>query len=393
MKQTQKRALFTVFLIVATELIGFGLIIPILPQIAIKFESSKIMIGLLMASYSIAQFIAAPILGSLSDRYGRKPILILSKMGTVFSYILLALSHNYWLFLISRVIDGCTGGNISVARAYITDILPKEERSKGMAIIGIAFGTGFIFGPALGGLLYGTTYGHVPAAIVAGSLSFIALILTIFLLEEPEKHHKMTSPSEHLKVGLKILTSLPIQVIAGCYFLYMLVFSGFETTFALYNHLLLGLTEKQNSWMYVFAGILGLLIQGGISRKKVAYPKNASILGFILAGIGFMILSRATTTSLVLVGLTVFSFGICFVNTFLPALLTFHTDDEHRGIVMGVYEGIGSLSRAIGPLLAFSLIMTEPQRGYLMYGSALVLIGSILYTALKQRNNPHASKS
>ena len=145
-----KRTGFILFLVVATELIGFGLIIPVLPQLALKFETSSFMIGLLMASYSIAQFFSAPLLGYFSDKIGRKPVLLLSKFGTVLSYMLLAVSQSYTLFLMARLLDGFTGGNISVVRAYVADVTTEKDRPKGMAIIGISFGFGFIIGPAIG---------------------------------------------------------------------------------------------------------------------------------------------------------------------------------------------------------------------------------------------------
>lgn len=386
MKSPQKKALFTLFLVVATELIGFGLIIPVLPQIASKFESNHIMIGILMGAYSIAQFIAAPILGALSDKYGRKPILIASKIGTIFGYVVMAMATNYWLFLLARLIDGFTGGNISVARAYVADVTPKEERSKGMAIIGIAFGTGFIFGPALGGLLYGTQYGHSLAAIVAGSLSLIALLFTIFLLKEPEKRTAMAKESRSLSNGIKALSTTSVKLIVLCYFIYMLIFSGFETTFALFNAQAFHFTEKQNSLVYVFAGILGLLIQGGISRKKVPFPKNAVLLGFTSMAIGFAGFSISQSITFQLSALCFFALGIACINTYLPTLLTLYTKENNRGLIMGLYEGIGSLSRAIGPLLAFGLVMPKPRMGYFSYAVLLGILGLIIFKGIKKSN-------
>jgi DHA1 family tetracycline resistance protein-like MFS transporter len=197
-----KASLGILFLVVATELIGFGLIIPVLPQIAISFEADPTLLGVLMAAYSFAQFIAAPLLGALSDKYGRKPLLVISKLGTVFAYILLALSQSYVLFLIARLLDGFTGGNISVARAYVADVTSAENRSKGMAVIGIAFGTGFVLGPALGGFLFREGGGHFVPALVAGSLSLIAAILTILFLKEPEKRQESKSAASQLVSGI-----------------------------------------------------------------------------------------------------------------------------------------------------------------------------------------------
>ena len=188
-----KKSLFTVFILVATELIGFGLIIPILPQISQQFTSSGILMGLLLSSYSLAQFIAAPILGQLSDNYGRKPILILSKVGTIISYIILAQTSSYLGLLISRLLDGFTGGNIAVARAYLSDITEKEHRSKAMAIIGISFGTGFIIGPAIGGICYSLANNFSIAGYVGAALSLASLLITQLYLNEPTTKLKKTS--------------------------------------------------------------------------------------------------------------------------------------------------------------------------------------------------------
>ena len=186
-----RRSFIVLFLLVATELIGFGLIIPVLPQIARQYQSNALLLGILLGSYSFTQFLSFPILGSLSDRFGRKPLLILCKIGTIIGYIIMAFSGSYAGLLIARLIDGFTGGNISVAKAYVTDITSPEDRPKGMAVIGMAFGTGFILGPALGGLLYSEPVNHFFPALVAASLSLFAAILTFFLLEEP-KHRRVT---------------------------------------------------------------------------------------------------------------------------------------------------------------------------------------------------------
>ncbi|MEK7299169.1 MAG: MFS transporter [Candidatus Margulisiibacteriota bacterium] len=150
-KKPPRFALFTLFWVVATELIGFGLIIPVLPQIAARYQPNPYLLGFLLASYSLCQFFSAPILGRLSDKYGRKPVLLVSKMGTCISYLIFAFSGTYWLILLSRMLDGFTGGNISVARAYVADVTTDEHRSRGMAVIGMAFGFGFLLGPAMGG--------------------------------------------------------------------------------------------------------------------------------------------------------------------------------------------------------------------------------------------------
>ena len=373
----KKRSFFILFLIVATELIGFGLIIPILPQIAIRFEQTPLKIGILLAAYSAAQFIAAPLLGALSDRFGRKPILLISKLGTVFSYVLLAMAGSYWLIFLSRLLDGFTGGNISAAKAYAADITTPEERPKGMAIIGMAFGTGFILGPALGGLLYGIgNHGHSVAAIVAGSLSFLAFFLTLFFLKEPEKYHEKTKYSFRDTLGMfghkRIATICLVQV--G----FMVLFSSFESTFSLFTAQSFGFDERQNSFLFLYVGILALFIQGGLTRRA---PKNlvrTTVIGIVASGLGFLGMHTAGSLSFLLVALAILSLGVGFVNSYLPSLLTVVSPAGNRGAVIGIYEGVGSLSRIIGPFLGYWAMTSPLDHGYGYFAIVLGLLAVLL---------------
>lgn len=374
--KTHKRHLGIIFLVVVTELIGFGLIIPILPQLADQFGVNRFWIGILMASYSAAQFIAAPILGSLSDRFGRKPILIISKLGTCLAYVLLAVSQTYILFLVARLIDGFTGGNIATARAYVSDITPPEDRPKGMAIIGISFGLGFILGPALGGVLYGVGNGHFVAAIVAGSLSLLALLLTIFLLEEPDRYHQDNRPPLSTSLAT-IFNTRMLLVFFALQLAYMVMFSGFETTFSVFTFDKLHFDAQANSWLFAYAGLLGLCVQGFISRKPSQQTGRFISIGFIFSGVGFYLFSATTTLALLLLSLSIFSVGIGLVNVYLPSLLSVLCDSRTKGQVMGIYESIGSLGRILGPGIAYLAIFSELSELYLTYAIILLCIGVI----------------
>ena len=165
-------------------MIGFGLIIPILPKLAVDFNITGIKLGLLLASYSFAQFFAAPYMGKLSDRHGRRPVLLISKFGTVIAYVIFAYAKVYWLIIISRLIDGFTGGNIPAARAYISDITKDHNRHKGMALIGVAYGLGYIIGPVIGGVLFGLTHDKTVPALAGALLCLFSFILTYLFLKE-----------------------------------------------------------------------------------------------------------------------------------------------------------------------------------------------------------------
>lgn len=361
--------LFTIFAIVATELIGFGLVIPVMPQIASRFATSGLQLGLLLAAYSFAQIFGAPILGTLSDRYGRKPVLVVSQIGTVLSYGVLILANNFPVFLMARLLDGFTGGNIATARAYIADITPIKDRAKGMAFIGIAFGVGFLFGPAIGGIVYAKYSIHVAFAI-AGLMSALALMLTVVFLKEPE-----TRRSSRRWVWTSIGTVFAdrsVRMVIGLQFVFTTVFSGFETTFALFTADYLGFGLNHNSLIFIYIGVLAMIVQGSIARRSIHRLVLAVGTGLMLTVIGCGALVLSNSIWFLLAALAVLAVGVGLTNTVLPTLLSTVTKPESEGEVLGIYEGIGSLSRVIGPMYA-ALLYTHIHK--FMYGIGAIVLG------------------
>ncbi|MGE4169257.1 MAG: MFS transporter [Candidatus Margulisiibacteriota bacterium] len=391
MNSPHKKSLFILFLVVATELIGFGLLIPILPQIASQFQVSPFLIGFLLASYSLAQFVAAPVLGALSDKFGRKPLLVISKVGSVLAYVLLANAHTYALFLISRLLDGFTGGNISVARAYVGDITSPEDRPKGMAVIGIAFGTGFILGPALGGILFGISNGHALPAWVAGGFSAVATLITVLFLKEPESRKKSESALESLKALPTRLTSRPVRIICLTQMVYMILFSGFETSFSAFTHRVFGYTTQQNSWLFVFVGLMMLVVQGGITRRATRNLKRMVGVGLSITALSVFGLSMAHGLGMLLVSLAALALGVGLVNAYMPSLLSGFAHADSRGALMGLYEGLGSLSRIIGPLGAFGFVLLYTRLSYFAFGLVLVL-ATVGFVLLLKPTSPELSQ-
>ncbi len=381
-----KPSLFTLFLVVFTELIGFGLIIPVLPQLASLYQINYFSLGILMSAFSFAQFIAAPILGHWSDKIGRKPVLVISKFGSMLAYIILAFSKNYWMFLAARLLDGFTGGNIAVARAYIADITEPKNRSKGMALIGISFGLGFIIGPALGGFLHNGEKGQFITALVAASLSAIALLLTIFLLKEPQNKKEYIPASKNFIVNIKNIKHPLLFTVFGSYFVYMMVFSGFETTFVMFTEYVFKLTTKQNSLLFMYAGLIGLLVQGGLSRKSSKKLTKHTISGLLILSLGFLGMAYSTSIEQLLFFMTFFSIGIALINTFFPSLVSLYTTDHNRGFIMGIYESIGSISRIAGPLCAYSVSIHLIQTEYIGFSLLTLLVAIVLFIKTKQKN-------
>ncbi|OQY67309.1 hypothetical protein B6D29_02080 [Microgenomates bacterium UTCPR1] len=246
-----KRSLITIFLVVFIDLLGFGLILPLLPYIAERFEASPLQIGLLTAVYSFFQLIASPILGRLSDRYGRKKLLIISQLGSAFGYLLLGLAGNLPLLFLSRIIDGITGGNISIAQAYIADVTTKKNRAQGMGLMGAAFGLGFIFGPAIGGALSKISYST--PAYFATAVSLLTVLTTIFFLKETI-NTKVAVKSPRTKFSLaefkRVLSLYPIPMLIIVFFLTNTSFSTMQGTFALWTQKTFNFAPVNNGWLF-----------------------------------------------------------------------------------------------------------------------------------------------
>ena len=385
-----RKALFTIFMIILTDIIGFGIIIPLLPTISENLGINGFALGLLTASYAIAQFISSPILGFLSDKYGRKPILVISKAGTVVAYVMLAFSRSYLLIIASRLIDGFTGGNIPAARAYISDVTTKENRAKGMAIIGIAFGLGFIIGPAIGGIFYTIGHSQTLPGLVGAGLSLFSLILTQLFLDESHRdgkiiHHRQFS----IKTFFDIFQRPVVGQILATVFITMIVISGLQTTIPFFTTAVFKFTTENNSWMLVFLGVLGLIIQGGIIRRVSHDNSLMSRLGIWLSAIGIVLIALSPNPIFLFSTLAAYSAGSSFIQVFLPALLSTSSSTDPEGEIMGAYEGVSSLGRVIGPAIFGSLVLTQARPTYLI--SAFVLLASLYFLPKPHHSQPNQS--
>src|SRR5687767_14432969 len=266
-----KSPLFVIFVTIFIDLIGFGIAIPVLPAFAKEeFGASPFTIGLLIASYSIMQFVSTPFLGGLSDKYGRRPILFLSLLGTSAAALMTGLSTTLWLLFISRIFDGITGGNISTAQAYIADVTTAEDRAKGMGIIGAAFGLGFIFGPAIGGIL--SRWGvHVPF-LFAGALSLANATLLYFVLPEtvgPGHPARASAAAGRWSQLARALGRPSLAFVLAVYFLFVTAFSVMTSSFGLFTLYRFGFDAYDTGWIFAFVGVVGALVQGGLIGRLV----------------------------------------------------------------------------------------------------------------------------
>ncbi len=377
-----KRAqLGTVFLIVFIDLIGFGIVIPILPLYAEEFGPSPLVFGLLMASFSAMQFLFAPILGRLSDRVGRRPVLLVSLVGSAVGYLIFGFAGSLAMLFASRIIDGISGGNISTAQAVIADITSPEDRAKGMGMIGAAFGLGFILGPAIGGILVQIAP-WLPGVTAAVASMTAFFMVWVFLPETVNPEARATARSHPLNFK-SLSNAIGHPLVMPCLavvFLIIFAFSNFETTFAQFAVYAHDFTRSSVYWLFVYAGVLGALVQGGLVRHLAPRFGEArlvfvgTIIGFLALGFMPYVGSRA----LLLVVLAFLALGQGLAGPSLSALTSQLVDPDEVGGVMGVYQGMSSLARIVGPFwaeVAYGKIGIEwPYRT----GSVFMLVAAIV---------------
>jgi DHA1 family tetracycline resistance protein-like MFS transporter len=355
--------LIVIFTTVFIDLVGFGIVIPVLPFYAegTAFNATPRTVGLLFASYSIMQLIFSPILGGLSDKYGRRPVLLLSIIGTGIGFLVLGFATTIWMLFLGRILDGITGGNISTAQAYIADITTTENRAKGMGLIGAAFGLGFIFGPAIGGIL--SRWGIHTPFFFAAALCFANAILLFFRL--PETLTSNRTPAARGRGLGTLINSLKqprLAFILTIYFLFIVAFSIMTTSFSLYTMFRFGYDAQHTGYLFAYVGIIAVVIQGGLIGRLV---KKFGELPLVIFGALCFAVSlfavpfvgpAAGGLAGLLIGGGVFSMGNSLATPALTSLASKSVGPTEQGTVLGVTQSVASLARAVGPSLAAVLI-------------------------------------
>ncbi len=352
----ERRRLFNIFLIVFIDLLGFGLILPLLPFYADQFGASPTVIGFLVASFPAMQMVGAPILGRLSDRYGRRPILLISILGTAAGYVLLGFANAIWILFASRMLDGLTGGNISVAQAYITDITDEKNRARGLGLIGAAFGLGFVFGPAVGGLL--SVYGFaVPAFAAAGLASLNWLAVLLWLPESLTKEARDSLASRDTGSDFKLsalVEALGRPRVGPLFTLRLgmgLAFNTFQTIFPLYALERLSLDARQTGYILAYVGVLIVLVQGVAIGPITRRFREADLLIGSMALTGAALAGWALTPNVpvLLVVMLPMAVGAGVYNTVINSTLSKAVYPEEVGGTLGLSASIESLTRVISP--------------------------------------------
>lgn len=364
-----KGAVAAIFLVAAMDFLGFGIIIPLLPRYIPDYRESALKVTLIFSVYSVCQFIGAPILGALSDRVGRRPVLVVSQLGSAAGYVLLAFApaagaYTLLIVYLSRIIDGFTGGNIATAQAYISDVTTPANRAKGMGMLGAAFGIGFSAGPALGGLLghYGVEWfgpgGVSLPAYVAAGFAALAAVLSWALLVEGRTH----KPTEaevwlHPRQFAPVLRNRTVVHCLALSFFIMAAFVMMESTLVLYLDTKFGFKEKEAGLFFAWLGFCIVVVQGGLvgrlSKRGGEWPM--AIAGPVLVAAGMACFTASSFWPGLLVLMTagaVNATGRSLQQPAVSALLSKYSDASLQGAVFGIYHGLGSLARVAGPVVA-----------------------------------------
>ena len=370
------RPLLVIFLTILVNLIGFGIIIPLLPFYAETFGASPLVIGLLFASFSLSQLVASPVLGELSDRWGRRPVLIFSLLGTVVSFVMLALAHSLVMLFAARIVDGLSGGNITTARAYIGDISTDENRARSFGMLGAAFGLGFIIGPGLGGLFARISY--TAPIWAAAAITIVAMLLAWFWL--PETVHRTSAAAGSPWRALREVGGRPgLRVLFTIDFLYWASFAVYQTTFALFGQRRFGFDATHIGYLLAAFGFLGVIVQAAMVGPIVRAigERRTLTIGLLFAALGWGG-SAVTHTFWIFVAMLVpGAIGIGLTNPSLISLVSGAGGRHEQGRVQGAAGALESLGRTLGPVWGNGMLQWLGEGA--AYGSAAaVLVGTAL---------------
>ncbi len=388
-----KKRLFSILLVVFIDLLGFSLILPLLPYYAETFNASKFTTGLLIAVYALMQLIGAPILGRLSDRFGRRPVLLVSVFGTFLGFLLLGFANTLWILFAARIIDGITGGNLSVAQAYISDVTDAQNRAKGLGFIGAAFGIGFIIGPVTGGVL--SQYGYNVPAFAAAGLSLINLVLIYAWLPESLTKERRDQAGEQRqpKVTFDALIVALKRPFTGSLlitrFFFGLAFAIFQTIFSLYALAKFNLSARDTGFVLTYVGFLSVFVQGFLIGRLTNRFREDHLITFAVALMAVSLLGWALAPSVfwLLVVLTPTSISGGILNTLLSSTLTKAVAPQEIGGILGLSASVESSTRIIAPILGGALLEKVGVWSPGAFG-AIVMVSVTVYVIAKIYNHP-----
>jgi DHA1 family tetracycline resistance protein-like MFS transporter len=385
--------LLPIFLIVLVDILGYTIILPLLPFYSERLGASPFVVGLLISTYAVCQLISGPIIGSLSDRAGRRPLLIVSQIGTLIGFLILSQATALWVIFLSRMIDGMTAGNLSLAQAYIADVTEPEKRAQSFGVIGIAFGLGFLVGPAASGFLAG--FGYAYPIYAAAALSATSIVCTAALLPKatPGKagHGEDTGPGGR-RLGIlewsgyvEFFRRPGLRELLLDFFLFALCFSSFTSGFALF-------AERRFTWDgkpfdakhvgYVFAyvGFLGVILQGGLIGRLVRWLGEPKLVksGFLCTAIGYGVLGFVYRIPALLGISAVASYGTGVLRPAVTSLITQKASKREQGVVLGLTQSLTSVAQIVAPLLSGFLIGRGWLAAWALVAGGIAFCGFLL---------------
>ncbi|HYR52301.1 MAG TPA: MFS transporter [Candidatus Dormibacteraeota bacterium] len=366
------------FITVFIHLLGFGIIIPLLPYYAETYGATGITVGLLTTSFSFCQFLFAPVWGRLSDRVGRRPVLILSLLVTGLSYLVYAGAHSLAVLFLSRMLAGVAGAVLSTAQAYVADTTTPENRTKGMGLIGAAFGMGFIFGPAIGGIL--SRWGFAAPAYASAGLALAAAGFAAIRLPEslPPAVRAEAAARRSGRTGFREAFSRPVVgTVLGLFFVATLCFSGMEAILALFTQRHYGWGPHQIGYLFAYVGVVAAAMQMGIVGALVRRFGERALIraGLLLMGAAFATAGVAPPLALFLLAMGAIAVASGLLTPSLSGLISIATSPEEQGGILGMYQSLGSLARAVGPFLGGLVFdVVSP-------GAPLWMAGGVLWLA------------
>jgi DHA1 family tetracycline resistance protein-like MFS transporter len=402
------KALASIFLVVFIDLLGFSLILPLLPYLAKNYQANDFQVGLLVAVYAAASLVGAPILGRLSDRYGRRPLLLVSIFGTFIGFLMLAFAQNIWMLFLARIIDGLTAGNISIAQAYISDVTAPKDRSKAFGLIGAAFGLGFIIGPAAGGAL--STFGYIVPALAAASLTIINLVLVAAWLGESltvEKRAELAAagsqpPAFSIGAMLAALRRPLVGPLLHTRFFFGMAFSLFQSIFSLYALERFELNVQAIGFILAYVGVLAVITQGFMIGKLTARFSEARliVISTALMAIGLAGWALAPNLWVLMLVMIPTSFAGGILNTVINSAISKSVPAVEVGGMLGLSASLEAATRVIAPSLG-GLLLDQVGRNFGIFAgtaapgvfATLVMAWLLSYVVRRVQDQPLAPAS
>ncbi|PIQ25489.1 tetracycline resistance MFS efflux pump [bacterium (Candidatus Blackallbacteria) CG17_big_fil_post_rev_8_21_14_2_50_48_46] len=390
MKNTRKAGVLFIFITLFLDILGIGLIVPLLPELVTHFFGNSISegaryYGILLVSYSLMQFFFAPFLGALSDRFGRRPVLLISSLGSAVDYLVMAFAPNYIWLLAARMVSGITGANITVGTAYLADVTPPEKRAQSFGLLGAAFGLGFILGPAMGGLL-GQTSLSLPFLVAAG-LTLLNFLYGLLILPEslvPEHRSVFEWKKANPLGAFKLLTRTPVLLnLSLIYLLANLAQRSIESTWVLFTKYRFAWTPMQNGLSLAAVGVCAALVQGGLIRRLIPKwgERKAIVIGTGVGILTFLLFAWAPFGWTIYV-IIVFNSLLGIAGPAAQGVVSRQVSPSEQGALQGALASLGTLTRIIGPLVATSLFgyFTDAKAPARIDGISFIL-GAVLLTA------------